>query len=90
VRIPRISVGPLIVGEDHPLFDLSDFPVAVEGSTLPVEAGWIEGSVRWWRAEDGLAFPQARLRISVGLPPERLVLRWHGRAILLQGTAGTP
>jgi hypothetical protein len=89
VRIPRIAGGAVVlVGEDHPLFDLADFPLAVEGSTAAVEASWIAGSVKWVRAKDGLPLPTARLRILVRAAPERALLRWRDRAVQLQDAEG--
>jgi hypothetical protein len=88
VRAPRIAIGPLVLtGEDHPAPDLADFSVSVESSKLGAEARWIEKSVRWVRAKDGLPVPRARLRISVKAAPERLILRWRGRAVQFQGGA---
>lgn len=78
--IPRLAVGSVVfVGEDHPLFDLADFPVTAEGDG--VSARWIEGSVKWIRGEDGVPLPRARLLVRVaggGL------LRYRGRTVLLQ------
>jgi hypothetical protein len=84
-RIPRIAIGPLVlVGEDHPAPDLADFPATVESTGAAVSARWIPGSVKWVRSADGLALPRARLRIAVEAPPERLLLRWRGRAVVFQ------
>lgn len=84
-RIPRIAVGSkLLVGEDHPLYDLGDFAPKVEGSAL-VRAEWVPNSIKWWRAKDGLPLPVARLRVTVAAEPERALVRWRGRAIQLQG-----
>lgn len=83
--IPRIAVKDAVfVGEDHPPFDLADFPVTAEGA----EAHWVPGSVKWFRGADGLALPSARLRVSVSVPPERALLRWHGLAVELQEADG--
>jgi hypothetical protein len=85
VRVPRIAIGSLVlVGEDHPAPDLTDFPAAVESDKGAVEARWIERSVKWVRAADGLALPRARLRIVVHAPPERALLRWRGQAVAFQ------
>ncbi|MBI3288821.1 MAG: hypothetical protein HYZ74_04815 [Elusimicrobia bacterium] len=83
--IPRINVGPLVVSDDHPVFDFADFSVKVDSAAIPVEARWMSGSTRWVRGADGLAVPLARLRVSVRAAPERVALRWRDRAILLQG-----
>ena len=90
VRVPRIAFGSLVlVGEDHPAPDLSDFPATVEGDTATVEARWIERSVKWVRTADGLPLPRARLRVVVHAVPERAILRWRGRAVPFQeGTDG--
>lgn len=86
VRAPRISIGALpLTGEDHPAPDLADFPVVVESAAAGVEARWVEKSVRWLRAKDGLPVPRARLRVDAKAAPERLLLRWRGRAIQFQG-----
>ena len=84
-RAPRIAIGPLVVGEDHPGFALADFPAVVEDTAPAVEARWVEGSLKWVRAPDGLALPLARLRIALRVAPERALLRWRGRAVLFQG-----
>lgn len=84
-RAPRVAIGPLVLtGEDHPAPDLADFPVTIEPNKLGVEAAWVEKSVRWLRAKDGLPVPRARLLVTVKAPPERLVLRWRGRAVQFQ------
>jgi hypothetical protein len=90
VRVPRIAIGPLVlVGEDHPAPDLNDFPATVESDSGTVEARWIERSVKWVRAADGLALPRARLRIVVHAAPERALLHWRGQAVAFQdGTEG--
>lgn len=89
VRAPRIAIGPvLLTGDDHPVPHLDDFDVNVDAPKLPVSAAWIEGSVRWLRAKDGLPFPRARLRIAVKGGAERLALRWRGRAYQLQEGPG--
>lgn len=86
VRSPRIAIGPLVItGDDHPIPDLADFPVTVEAHELDIEARWVEKSVRWLRAKDGLPVPRARLRVAVKAAPERLLLRWRGRAVQFQG-----
>jgi hypothetical protein len=82
-RIPRIKAGPIVVGEDHPLFDLGSFPASVSGSSA-VEASWVEGSVKWARGADALALPQARLRVFVKAAPERVALFFHGRTAFFQ------
>jgi hypothetical protein len=85
VRAPRIAVGSLaLTGEDHPAPELADFAVKVADAKTPVEARWVEKSVRWIRAKDGLPVPRARLLVSVKAAPERLLLRWRGRAIQFQ------
>jgi hypothetical protein len=84
-RAPRIALGPRVfTGDDHPAPDLSDFSVVVEKSMVAIEASWVEKSVAWVRAKDGLPLPRARLRLSVKAPAERLLLRWRGRAIQFQ------
>ncbi len=89
VRAPRIAVGPLVLtGDDHPVPDLADFIVTVENSEVTVEAHWVEKSVRWVRAKDGLPVPRARLRVAVQAAPERLLLRWRGRAVQFQDGPG--
>lgn len=86
VRAPRVAVGPLVLtGDDHPAPDLADFPVSVESSKISVEARWVEKSVKWLRAKDNLPVPRARLRVAVKAAPERLLLRWRGRAVQFQG-----
>ena len=88
-RVPRIAIGPLVlIGEDHPAPDLADFPATVESEGAAVEANWIERSVKWVRAKDGLALPRARLRIVVRAAPERLLLLWRGRAVAFQAGEG--
>jgi hypothetical protein len=91
VRVPRIAIGSLVlVGEDHPAPDLTDFPATVESDGGAVEARWIERSVKWVRAGDGLPLPRARLRVVVHAAPERALLRWRGQAVALQdGTGGS-
>ncbi len=85
VRAPRVAVGSLVItGDDHPAPDLADFPVSVEDSSVAVEARWVAKSVRWVRAKDGLPVPRARLRVAVQAAPERLLLRWRGRAVQFQ------
>lgn len=89
VRAPRIAIGPLVItGDDHPSPELADFTLTVENPQAGVEAQWVEKSVHWVRAKDGLPVPRARLRVAVKAAPERLLLRWRGRAIQFQGTAG--
>jgi len=86
VRAPRVAIGPLVLtGEDHPSPDLADFPVVVEGKAPGLAASWVEGSVSWLRPKDGLAVPVGRLLVSVAAPPERVMLRWRGRAVQFQG-----
>lgn len=86
VRAPRVAIGPLVLtGEDHPAPDLADFPVVVETPEAGVEAAWVEKSVRWLRAKDGLPVPRARLVVIVKAAPERALLWWRGRAIQFQG-----
>lgn len=88
VRAPKISVAGLaLVGEDHPSPDLADFPVTVDGSVKGLSAAWEAGPVRWLRGADGLPVPRARLILSAPLPPERLLVRWRGRAVAWQGGA---
>ncbi len=87
-RLPHIALGPLIVGEDHPLFNLDDFLVTVEGAKTQTSASWVAGSVKWMRAVDGMPFPLARLHVSLPVASERALLRWRGRALALQGGAG--
>ena len=88
VRVPRIAIGPLVlVGEDHPAPDLDDFPATVESDGASVETRWIEGSVKWVLANDGLPLPRARLRVIVPAAPERALLRWRGRAVPFQAGA---
>lgn len=85
-RAPHIAIGPvMIAGEDHPAPDLADFPVIVEKTKFAVEARWVEKSVRWLRAKDGLPVPRARLVVTAAAAPERLILRWRGRAVQFQG-----
>ncbi len=90
VRVPRIAIGPLVlVGEDHPAPDLADFPATVESEGAAVETRWIEGSVKWVRANNGLPLPRARLRVVAHAAPERALLLWRGRAVPFQsGTDG--
>lgn len=86
LRSPKISIGALkIVGEDHPSPDLADFPILIEGKAPGLSAAWVEGSVRWLRPKDGLPLPRARLLLSVSVPPERVLVRWRGRVVQLQG-----
>ena len=86
VRSPRVAIGPLMLtGDDHPNPELADFTLIVESSKLDVEARWVEKSVKWLRAKDGLPVPRARLSITVKAAPERLLLRWRGRAVQFQG-----
>ncbi len=86
VRSPRVAIGPLMLtGDDHPNPELADFAVIVGSSKLDVEARWVEKSVKWLRAKDGLPVPRARLSITVKAAPERLLLRWRGRAVQFQG-----
>ncbi len=85
-RAPRVAIGPLVLtGEDHPAPDLADFPIVVETPKAGVEAAWVAKSVRWLRAKDGLPVPRARLLVTVKASPERLLLRWRGRAVQFQG-----
>lgn len=85
IRAPRVAIGSLVLtGEDHPAPNLADFPLSIENPKLSVEANWVGASVRWVRAKDGLPVPRARLLITVKAAPERLLLRWRGRAIQFQ------
>lgn len=84
-RAPRVAIGAVVItGDDHPAPNLADFIAAVEGSSVDVKARWVEKSVRWVRAKDGLPVPRARLRLDVNAAPERLILRWRGRAVQFQ------
>ena len=73
VRVPRIAVGPVAIGEDHPVFDLYDFPAEVQGSSGVVSADWVDRSFRWVRGADGLSVPQARLSVFVAAAAERTI-----------------
>ncbi len=89
LRAPRVALGPLVlIGEDHPAPDLGGFPVTVEGAVPGLSAEWIKAPVRWLRAKDGLPEPRARLRVFVAAAPERVAVRWRGRAIALQAAEG--
>ena len=88
VRAPRVAIGPLVItGDDHPSPALADFAVSVENAKLSIEAKWVEKSIRWLRAKDGLPVPRARLLVTVKAAPERMLLRWRGRAVQFQGGA---
>ncbi|MBI5202856.1 MAG: hypothetical protein HY925_14790 [Elusimicrobia bacterium] len=83
-RIPRLQVGVIsLVGDDHPLFDLADFPVAVEPSAGIVTARWL-GAPRWVRYPDGMPVALGELHLSVKAAPERTLIRWRGKAAALQ------
>src|SRR6185369_12017895 len=85
----RILLGPLKVGEDHPLFALDDYSVSAEPAKIGATARLQSGSIRWVRGSDAFPFPMARLEINVPVAAERALLRWRGRAVLFQGEGST-